>query len=117
MSDAELSELSVADVLPIGICIEGVRYRKFRLRAGTLRDSIRAAEALAEEGIDTTEATSNQLRYATIAQKLDIENLGRQLTLDEMLDMSDRDTLIIEKADDEIEKKLDALSESLPQSA
>lgn len=110
-----MSDLIETGTLPIGIDIDGCRCRSFRLRPGTLRDSLKASESLISSGIDPAGADANTLRYATIAQRLEIDGVEpEKITLDFMLDMHDRDVIVIEEAYDAVEKKLDLLSASSP---
>lgn len=105
-----MSALIVKGTLPIGVDVEGKRYKEFSIRPGTLRDSIKAAESL---GANAATADSNTLRYATLAQRISFDGLPQeQVTLDLLMGMFDRDAMAIEHAADEVEKKLDALSNS-----
>lgn len=105
-----MSTLTVKGRLPIGVDVGGRRFRCFSIRPGTLRDSIKAAEAL---GDDAAAATGNTLRYATLAQRVSFDDLPQeQVTLDLLMGLYDRDAMALEAASDEVEKKLDALSSS-----
>lgn len=105
-----MSGMSVKATLPLGVEVGGKKYKTFSIRPGKLVDSIRAAESL---GDTAATATVNTLRYATLAQRISFDGLPQeQVTIDLLMDMYDRDALAIEKASDEVEKKLDALSSS-----
>jgi hypothetical protein len=102
-----MSDLIVSDKLPIGVLVEGQRYREFSIRPATLRDSCAAVEAVGGD------APQNILRYATMAQRVSFEGLPQELvTADLLLGMYDRDAVVLEHAAEEVEKKLDALSGS-----
>lgn len=102
-----MSKASVKDVLPIGVEIDGKRYRTFEIRAALLRDSV---EAVDECGGD---ASQTLLRYAVMARRVSFEGLDQdKVTTDLLMGMYDRDGVALEQAADEVEKKLDALSSS-----
>lgn len=102
--------LIVKKRLPVGIEVDGKRFKDFSIRPGTLRDSINAAQSL---GGEAATATGNTLRYATMAQRVSFEGLDQELvTYDLLLGMFDRDAVVLEAASDEVEKKLDELSSS-----
>jgi hypothetical protein len=143
-----MSSLTVTDKLPIGVEVDGVRYRTFTLRPAKLRDSCVAAESLNADasevyfetlarnavfdGLDKDAiagvlmgmyrrardeaaggASPNVLRYATIAQRISFEGLPQEkVTVDLLMDMFDRDAMVLERAFDDVEKKLDTLSSS-----
>jgi hypothetical protein len=105
-----MSELVIKDKLPLGITIDGKVYKDFRIRPATLRDSVNAVAAL---GVEAVGASANTLRYATMAQRVSFEGMPQeQVTLDLLLGLIDRDASALEAASDEVEKKLDALSNS-----
>ncbi|ADE10479.1 hypothetical protein [Sideroxydans lithotrophicus] len=105
-----MTDLTVKSKLPIGILVDGKRFKDFSIRPGTLRDSINAAQSL---GGDAATANGNTLRYATMAQRVSFEGLDQELvTYDLLLGLLDRDAMVLEAASDEVEKKLDALSSS-----
>lgn len=57
--------------------------------------------------------SQNVLHYATIVQRISFEGLPQEkVTIDLLMGMFARDAMVIEKAEDEIEKKLDGLSSS-----
>lgn len=102
-----MSALTVRGKLPIGIEVDGKRYKDFTIRPATLRDSCAAVEAA---GAD---ATPNTLRYATMAQRVSFDELPQEkVTVDLLMALFDRDAVALELASDEVEKKLDALSSS-----
>ncbi|TVO57523.1 hypothetical protein [Denitromonas halophila] len=78
------------------------RATDFTLRAGTVRDSV---EALEECGPD---ASPSRLRYATLARRLTVSGV-EQITTDVVMDLTDRDGVVLENTSDELEKKLDDL--------
>lgn len=103
-----MSAIIVKGTLPIGIEIDGQRCKEFEIRSGTLRDAIALSEI--EGYLDLPE---NKKRYAGIAQRLSIIGVNAEMiTLELLLDMVDRDFIVIDNAADEVEKKLDALSSS-----
>lgn len=103
-----MSAVSVKGTLPIGVEIDGERHREFEIRSGTLRDAIALSEI--EGYLDLPE---NRKRYAGVAQRLSIDGVPPEtITLEFLLDMVDRDFIVIDNAADEVEKKLDALSSS-----
>lgn len=58
-------------------------------------------------------ASQSVLHYATIAQRISFEGLPQEkVTIDLLMGMFERDVMVVSKAEDEIEKKLDALSSS-----
>lgn len=102
-----MSDLTVKGVLPFGIEADGKRLKAFSIRPATLRDSCAAVEAVGGS------APSSTLRYATMAQRVTIEGLPQeQVTVDLLMGLIDRDAVALEDASDEVEKKLDALSNS-----
>lgn len=102
-----MSALTVEDKLPIGVEVDGQRYKNFSIRPAKLRDSIAAVEAVGSD------ASNNVLRYATLAQRISFDGLPQEkVTADLLMDMIDRDAVALEMASDEVEKKLDALSSS-----
>ncbi len=101
-----MSNLTVKGVLPIGVEVEGKRYRDFSIRPGTLRDSVNALEHV-ESG-----ASPHMMRYATLAQRVSFDGLDAPVTIEMLLDLLDRDAVALENAADEVEKKLDGLSSS-----
>lgn len=105
-----MSDLTVEESLPIGITVDGKVYKKFSIRPALLRDSVNAVNKL---GAEAATASSNKLRYATMAERVSFEGLEQyQVTPDLLLDMFDRDAKKLEDASDLVEKKLDALSSS-----
>ena len=103
-----MSAIIVKDTLPIGVEVDGKRCRDFEVRSGTLRDAIALSEI--EGYLDLPE---NRKRYAGVAQRLSIEGVDPEtITLEFLMDMVDRDFIVIDNAADEVEKKLDALSSS-----
>lgn len=107
-----MSAAIVKGRLPLGIRLEegGAVYKDFLIRAATLRDSVEAVAAL---GADAAVASANTLRYATMARRVSFEGMPQeQVTLDLLLGLIDRDATALEAASDEVEKKLDALSNS-----
>lgn len=96
----------VQGVLPIGLEINGQRYRAFTLRAATLMDSIKAVEAT---GGDVNNLC---LRYAIMAQRITFEGFSEPVTPDMLMGLFDRDGVALENASDAVEKKLDGLSSS-----
>lgn len=142
-----MSDLTVKNRLPIGIEIDGKRFKDFSIRPGTLRDSIKAADNIvmdAAEGhfkllADTQVwdgikpeqipeiivamykraqasgggASANELRYATMAQRVVFDGVPQEsVTAELLMDLLDRDAVALELASDEVEKKLDELSSS-----
>jgi len=102
-----MSEYSVTGTLPIGIEIDGQRYKEFSIRPAILRDSVEAVE---EVGGD---AGGVRLRYAVMARRLSFTGLDQEhVTLDLLMGLLDRDGVALEQASADVEKKLDALSSS-----
>ena len=102
-----MSALVVTGKFPIGVKVDGVLHKDFTIRPATLRDSCAAVEAVGAS------AAPNTLRYATMAQRITIEGLPQeQVTVELLMEMVDRDVVALEVASDEVEKKLDALSNS-----
>lgn len=102
-----MSATSVKSTLPIGVEVDGNIYREFEIRASLLRDSV---EAVAECGGD---ASQTLLYYAVMARRVSFAGLDQEkVTTDLLLDMYDRDSVALERAAGEVEKKLDALSSS-----
>lgn len=102
-----MNALTVTDMLPIGVVVDGSTYRKFTIRPAKLRDSIAAVDAMGAN------ATPNTMRYATMAQRVSFEGLAQdQVTVELLMDMYDRDAVALETAAEAVEKKLDALSSS-----
>lgn len=102
--------MTVKGQLPIGIEVDGKRYKDFSIRPGTLRDSINAAQSL---GDAAATADGNTLRYATMAQRVSFDGLEQELvTYELLLGLFDRDAVALEAASDKVEKKLDELSSS-----
>lgn len=102
-----MSGLTVKGMLPIGIEVDGKIYKDFSIRPATLRDSCTAVDSVGGS------ASSSNLRYATLAQRISFDGLPQeQVTLDLLMGMIDRDAVALEMASDEVEKKLDALSSS-----
>ena len=64
-----MSSLIVEGKLPLGIEVDGKRYRKFSVRPSTLRDHCAAADTL---GADSSEA-----HFAVLAQNAVFEGLDR----------------------------------------
>lgn len=139
--------LIVKKKLPIGIEVDGKRFRDFSIRPGTLRDSVKAADNIVRDsaedhfallantqvwdGIKPEQipeiivamykraqasgggASANELRYATMAQRVVVEGVPQEMVTAELLmDLFDRDAMALEAASDEVEKKLDELSSS-----
>jgi hypothetical protein len=105
-----MSELIVNGELPVGVEVDGKRYKHFSIRPGTLRDSIKAAQGL---GDDAATADANTLRYSTMAQRVSFTDLPQEkVNVELLMGMFDRDAVALEAAADEVEKKLDALSSS-----
>lgn len=103
-----MSNVSIKGTLPIGVTVDGHRYREFEIRSGTLRDAVVLSEI--DGYLDLPE---NRKRYAGIAQRLSINGVDSEMiTLAFLMDMVDRDFIVIDNAADEVEKKLDALSSS-----
>lgn len=102
-----MSTLTVTEKLPIGVTVDGKVYKDFSIRPATLRDSCAAVDTVGGS------ASSNTLRYATMAQRTSFDGLPQeQVTLDLLMGLIDRDAVALELASDEVEKKLDALSSS-----
>jgi len=102
-----MSALTVKGKLPVGVTVDGTVYKAFSMRPGTLRDSVSAVEAVGGD------ASQNMLRYAALAQRVSFDGLDQdKVTVDLLMDMYDRDAVALELASDEVEKKLDALSNS-----
>lgn len=102
-----MTSLTVKGKLPIGITLDGKAYKDFSIRPATLRDSCAAVEAVGGD------AAPNTLRYATMAQRVSVDGLPQeQVTVELLMGMYDRDAVTLELAADEVEKKLDALSNS-----
>lgn len=105
-----MSDLTIEDSLPIGVTVDGKKYKKFSIRPAKLRDSVSAVEKL---GAAAVTASNTFLRYATMAERVSFEGLEQdQVTPELMMDMFDRDASKLEAASDLVEKKLDALSNS-----
>lgn len=105
-----MSDLIIEDSLPIGVTVDGKKYKKFAIRPAKLRDSVNAVEKM---GTAAATASSNFLRYATMAERVSFEGLEQdQITPELLMDMFDRDANKLEAASDLVEKKLDALSSS-----
>lgn len=57
--------------------------------------------------------SQNVIHYATIAQRISFDGLPKEkVTIDLLMGMFSRDVMTIKQAEDEVEKKLDALSSS-----
>lgn len=102
-----MSDYSVTSTLPIGVEIDGKRFKDFSIRAAVLRDTV---EAIEEFG---AEASGMRLRYAVMARRLSFAGLDQEhVTADLLMTLLDRDGVALEKASDDVEKKLDELSSS-----
>lgn len=102
-----MSNLTIKDKLPIGVEVDGKRYRDFTMRPATLADACAAVNAA------PADAPDNVLRYARMAQRVSFEGLPQEkVTLDLLMGMFERDAVALEAASDAIEKKLDELSSS-----
>jgi len=105
-----MNNLKVEGKLPIGVLVDGHRYKKFSIRPATLRDSV---NAIAKLGTELATATGNTLRYATMAERVSFEELDQEkVKHDLLLDLFERDADVLEAASDAVEKKLDTLSSS-----
>ncbi len=103
-------------MLAHGLVIQGHRFRQIVVRPATMRDSIEAIEEIEKAGGNAATYSQTRLRYEVMARCVSFTNPGSGLvcgvTGDELLDLSAKDGMTLERAADFAEKKLDELSTS-----
>lgn len=93
--------------LPIGVDIDGQRYRDFVVRPAIVRDSV---EAIEEVGPN---ASQLRLTVAIMARQASFPGLDQAtITTDLIMGMHDADFAVLDAAVQRVEKKVRTLSEN-----
>jgi hypothetical protein len=90
--------IQIDGLLPVGLLVDGVVRRKFRLHLARVIDSLQAREQFPEDDL--------RFRLAHIARRLSLDGVEQtRMTLELVMELYDVDLLAIQEADELLEKK------------